>query len=165
MRRGLVLVVVCFMAAVMASVDLVACANKGSANPAVVASNATAWTLVYANDSNGNATYGTIQTLIDAVMNGRRVRFIAEWDGSSPWAMDAQTIWVRYGKVYVQNTSNVQSIWQGEKLMLPSDNSTANIYFNLDTSGNLNYSIWLVGEHTRSLPDTQAKESIKWFVD
>lgn len=165
MRKRFVLVLTCFMVVATASVALVACSSNSSADSAYAASNATAWTLVYANDSSGNTTSGNIQTLIDAVMNGKRVRFIAGWDGPSPWAMDAQTVWVRYGKVYVQNTSNVQSIWQGEKLMLPSDNSTSNIFFNLDTSGNLNYSIWLVGEHTRAMPDTQAKESIKWFVD
>lgn len=128
------------------------------------ASNSMAWTLVYSNDANGNATFGNIQTLINAVLEGKRVRFLVDQGVGFIWVMDAQTVWIRNNIVYVQNTSFVLTNgWQGNVLTFPAD--AQRFFYMADTNGIVLYSPWRAAEQTRTGPDFQANYPIKWFVD
>lgn len=126
--------------------------------PLVFASSAMAWTLVYANDAGGNATYGNIQTLIDSVRSGKQVRFVMEdADG-----LDAQLVQISNGMVFAQNTSLVG--WAAGADGSVSFNAPGYYAFYAASSkGNVAISRWRVGEHV-SEGDTQHRYSIKWFV-
>lgn len=131
----------------------------------VFASNSMAWTLVYANDSNGNAISGNIQKLINAVKMGKEVRFLIiarEYDGVPHISVaEAETIWVRNNNVYAQNTSLIGSSFQGDEL--PFNQPAYYAFRNVSTTGVVFYTRWRVGEHT-SEGDSKINRAIRWFV-
>lgn len=104
--------------------------------------------LVYANDANGNCTYGDIQKLIDAVMTAKQVRVMG-WDDTSSGYCSATRVWVKGTIVYAQ-CSEVISEFQGD-LLMPIYGS---ITYNVDTKGNSTFPSGSVGH-----------ASYKWFID
>jgi|MudIll2142460700_1097286.scaffolds.fasta_scaffold273553_1 hypothetical protein len=125
------------------------------------ASSAMAWTLVYAHDANGVATYGNLQVLIDAISAGKQVRFSIEGTGSVV-VFDAQTIEVTNGIVFAQNTSHV-GWFNGADGSVGFNAPGYYGFYAVSTQGNATLSRWRVGEHT-SEGDTQHRWGMKWFV-
>jgi hypothetical protein len=131
-----------------------------------MSTSAMAWTLVYANDSNGNATYGNIQTLIDAIGAGKSVRFLWQ-DPTDPafGVMDAQVVTVINGIVYAQNSSSVSMYLDGTVMKVLSN--PYNDIRTVSTNGDINSSTWNLGSNTpyAANPGGMMKRAIKWFVD
>lgn len=119
------------------------------------------WSLAYAHDQNGNPTFGDINTLINAVQNGHRVRVLID-RSDSQYAFDAESLWIRNGIVYAQNTSSVSVTFEGDVLKFQDD--SYHYMFIASTKGDHDAIRWSVGEHTPR-GHNLAKEKMKWFID
>ncbi len=119
------------------------------------------WLLAYAHDQNGSPTFGNINTLINAVQDGHRVRVLI--DGSdSQYVFEAESLWIRNGIVYAQNTSSVSVTFEGDVLKFQDD--SYHYMFIASTKGDHDAIRWSVGEHTPR-GHTLEKEKMKWFID
>jgi hypothetical protein len=65
------------------------------------------WKFVYENDKEGHVVRGDINSLIDAVTQGKEVRvMIFNEDSENLYITEAENIWVRNNIVHIQNTSH-----------------------------------------------------------
>ncbi|NEP04893.1 MAG: hypothetical protein F6K25_05690 [Okeania sp. SIO2G4] len=118
------------------------------------------WSLVYANDMSGNTTAGDKNLLIEAVNQGESVRILVD-SGEVQIITVAQTLWVKNGIVYAQNTSHVSVAFQGNILKFQDDSYWFMIV--VDTQGNRDVIRWDVGAHNPRGHE-QDRVAIKWFV-
>jgi hypothetical protein len=122
-----------------------------------------AWTLVYANDANGNATAGSLSQLIHAVESGHPIRFLTlETYGVAGAA--AQWVYVREKIVYAENTSNISDGFQGDRLVF--NNDSFHWFVTISTKGDRDMIRWKVGEHTPGGPGhTNDRVGMRWFAE
>ncbi len=118
------------------------------------------WKLVYENDPEGNTINGDIDSLINAVQNGKELR-VFTYTVEQQYITDAENIWIRNGIVYMQNSSNIGVSFKGERLFVQDD--AYHWYFTINTKGERNMSRWLVGEHAPK-GDNSDRIAVKWFV-
>ncbi len=122
------------------------------------------WTLVYENDASGNATFGSIQTLISAIRNGAPVNVVVTEKAKSDYilAFRAHTVRVRNGVVSATNTQDVSSTYVGNEVLFLDDSYHYMLVAN--TTGVVDQLRWSLGEHTARGHD-QLKRHMRWFVD
>jgi hypothetical protein len=118
------------------------------------------WSLAYAHDQDGNTTVGDINTLIDAVQNGYRVRVLMI-DGDNQYITDAEGVHIKNSIVYAQNSSHVSIIFEGDVLKFQDDSYYWMVV--VSTRGDRDMIRWNVGEH---IPrgHSQDKVAMKWFI-
>ena len=127
------------------------------------------WTLVYGNDAGGIATFGSVETLINAVRSGSSVKVVLRsrrahppLEGEYLYSLLAHTVRVRNGVVHATNTLDVSSQYRGNELLFQDDS----YYYMLiaSTTGTLDQVRWNVGEHVSRNHD-QGRWDMHWFVD
>lgn len=123
--------------------------------------NSMAWTLIYANDANGNSTYGNIQTLVDSVKDGKKLRFVVEETNGSIWSQDPEWVQMLNNIVHVSFTQ-ISKEYVGDVLWTKA--AAYKLYFSLDTKGVLTDRDWYISSNT-SAGYGQRTVSAKWFVD
>lgn len=121
------------------------------------------WTKVYENDAQGAATFGTIQALMDAIRQGNEVRMRIRYPNvaDQEFFLPAESLWIRHGNVYAQNTSLVSASFADTDLLFQEEAYLGFII--ASTTGLLDQSRWLVGEHT-SRGHTRIRASVTWYA-
>jgi hypothetical protein len=126
-----------------------------------IMTDASAWTLVYANDATGKATYGSLSTLINAKKQGQDVK-VAQ-DNAYTKCDDVQ--------ISPDNLVVLYSNTQGISLNPYSSGSGFGFqddayhwFFVVNTKGQRDMSRWSVGEH---IDRGHAHDAIpiKWYVN
>lgn len=125
-------------------------------------SNSSAWELAYAHDENGIRTAGDINTLIDAVRQGRQVRLVLCLLDRYEYITEAQNLWLKDGIVYAQNTSQVSVDFKDKVLAFSEDACHTMIV--VSTQGDLDVTRWLLGKH-KAKGHTSHKTAISWFTN
>jgi len=123
--------------------------------------------LVYKHDSKGNCLEGELQTLINAVLNGKPVRILVEDDkrGHS-YVFDGQLLFAKEDFVCAQNTSIV-STDQDMDMTLKFKEKCYNWLVIACTKGYLDITRYYLGKNTRvqDKEHTREQHTMKWFVD
>jgi len=136
-----------------------------------------AWEFAYANDANGARRDGSRADLIAAIEQGAEVRVFVDYAPVPGCYKEAQSIWVKDGHVYVQNTTTIGSAftpeyaWGSGSAVAESFSEgglrfldDAYHYFEiLSTTGDADESRWNVGEHQLRARN-QARYPMRWFV-
>ncbi|MFN6943320.1 MAG: hypothetical protein ACK4ND_00120 [Cytophagaceae bacterium] len=118
------------------------------------------WELVFEHDQQGKPISGSIEKLAEAVRNGKEVRVMA-YNKELEYIANAEHLWIKNGIVYMQNSSHISVIFQGDQLLF-QDNAY-HWYFIMNTNGERIMSRWLIGEHTPK-GNNSDKTAAKWFV-
>lgn len=121
-----------------------------------------AWQLAYAHDENGIRTTGNINTLIDAVRQGKQVRLLLSLFDRYEYITEAQNLWLKDGIVYAQNTTQVSVDFKDQILAFSEDACHTMIV--VSTQGNLDVTRWLLGKH-KEKGHTSHKTAISWFIN
>jgi phosphoribosylcarboxyaminoimidazole (NCAIR) mutase len=121
-----------------------------------------AWQLAYTHDENGMRTAGDINTLIDAVRQGRQVRLLLSLLDRYEYITEAQNLWLKDGIVYAQNTTQVSVDFKDDLLSFTEDACHTMIV--VSTQGDLDVTRWLLGKH-KEKGHTSHKTAISWFIN
>ena len=124
-------------------------------------SEANAWNLVYANDTVGNATYGSITTLINAIKQGHEVRVS---QGGTFFENCAELFLNSDGSVTCTNYSNISNNSTVPGPGFGFQNDAYHWFVMINTKGQRDMSRWSVGAHV-DRGHSQDTIAIQWFVD
>lgn len=123
-------------------------------------SNYCTWKLVYYNSDRGEVLDGNLNSLINAVKNGKQVRIVMG-KGEIIVAAEAQYLWVKDNIVYAQNNGQVSVRYVGGKLVFQKDSYYW--MFIVNTDGERGMIRWSVGEHEMR-GQNEDRVYTKWFV-
>ncbi len=115
--------------------------------------------MVYEHNEDGRPIQGSIQNLLAAVELGKEIRTMTITNGITHTA-PAEQVWSTNGIVYVQNTTNISAVFEGDQLVFVKD--AYHFYYTLDTNGNRHMSRWSIGGKKANNDSDQV--AIRWFV-
>jgi hypothetical protein len=123
--------------------------------------------VAYRHDGKGNALDGSLQILIDAVLNGRKVRVLVEDDkrGHS-YVFDGEFLFAQEDFVCAQNTSII-SVDQDEDMTLRFKEKCYKWLLIACTKGYVDITRYNLGENTRVQDKEHTREhhTMRWFID
>jgi hypothetical protein len=121
--------------------------------------------LLYSHDKNGIKISGEIESLIKAIHDGSSSRILLDDENGVQLATNAETLWIRKGIVYAQNSSHI-SVQFDKKDILKFKDDSYHWFIIVSSIGDRDMIRWKVGEHTLAATGhTHDKVAIKWFVD
>lgn len=128
----------------------------------IAMSDACAWVLVYANDTTGKATYGSLLALINAAKQGQDIKVSLTSSNGTTITL-CQEIYTGPDFVTCINTNGIGSnVFPGSSFGF--DDDTYHAFQMMNTKGQDAYSRWSVGEHT-DRGKTLFNRAMKWYVN
>lgn len=125
-----------------------------------------AWTLVYAHDSNGTATAGSLQTLRNAASNGSSIKAVVSFPGEHDWQLLCDQVSVRMGSSQDVLCSNTLDLWTqataGAQFGIPfSPPQSAS--FALNTQGQYTH-ISVRKDNGTVILTNQLRQAMRWYA-
>ena len=125
------------------------------------------WRLLYAHDCYGQGGEGNLNALINAIRHGHQVRMVIEYAGKDfEYAMAAESLWIRRGIVFAQNTSSVSTSFSGDRLRF--NDECCYVLMIVNTMGEMEMIRRYLGEQKKGGEQKKKefyKVAVKWFAD
>ena len=123
------------------------------------------WTKIYANDSNGNTTFGSLSALTNAINQGADVKISANNINGVGSYRKCDIVIVNQDTTIaclLPSAIGVNEAYAGTTFGFQS--SAYHDYFMVNTKGQSDESRWYIAYPSSSAGDTKANYSVIWFV-
>ncbi len=123
------------------------------------------WTKIYANDSNGNTTFGSLSALTNAINQGADVKISANNTNGVGAYRKCDIVSVNQDTTIACITTpgiGVNEVYAGTTFGFQSN--AYHDYFMVNTKGQTDESRWYLTYPSSSAGDTKGNYSVIWFV-